>query len=345
MGEQSHSLGTKIQPLVLSLVRGGANTRAVNQFVALCHHMATRYITMKASNPSWYQQIQTEKINDLAWDSIAELFRTDDEGRFTCLIDYYQSLNLERISNGELYSATRRLVFRKVNDSLFRYMRDYDPSLSKIIRNVKLAVKESEQVSLVRRWNTNFLIFGNEVHKSIPMNGWMPPEILNARLLPFLTTKENLHDVITQIHEILTTQDDYAPAYPLIPLCLIIRESHIFKQDPIPNYVKPASNLIKDDVIRIILSSITNLKTGLRERYVETGKIDENIFDNYFDGIRDYYIDSYVFLLEDVPYFAYIKKYLPELTNSLYRHYHRKYVEYLMRLSRSHIQQQLGKVI
>jgi len=345
MGVQSRSLETKIQPLVLSLVKGGADTRIVNQFVALCHRMATRYITMKANNPSWYQQIQTEKINDLAWDSIAELFRTDDDGRFTCLIDYYQSINLEKITEGELYSATRRLVFRKVNDSLFRFMHDYDPSLSKIIRNVKLAVKESREVSLVRRWNTYFLIFGNEGDNSISVTGWMPPEILNARLHPFLTTKENLHEVITQIHDMITTQNDYVHAYPLVPLCLIIRESHIFIQDPLPRSVKPASNLIQDDVSRIIHSSITYLKIGLRQRYVQTGKIDENTFDNYFYGIRDYYIDSYVFFIEDIPYFTYIKKYLPGLTYSLYRNYHRKYVEYLMRLSRSHIQQQLGKVI
>ncbi len=345
MGVQSRSLETKIQPLVLSLVGGDTNTRVVNQFVALCHRMATRYITMKANKASWYQQIQTEKINDLAWDSIAELFRTDDDGRLTCLVDYYQSMNLEKITEGELYSATRRLIFRKVNDSLFRFMHDYDPSLSKIIRNVKLAVKECKDVSLVRRWNTYFLIFEDGVQNGMSVTGWMPPEILNARLLPFLTTKENLHDVITQAHDIITSQDDYVHAYPLIPLCLIIRESHIFLQDPIPHSVKPVSSLLQDDVSHIIHSSITYLKTGLRQRYVQTGKIDENTFDNYFDGIRDYYIDSYVFFIEDIPYFTYIKKYLPGLTYSLYRNYHRKYVEYLMRLSRSHIQQQLGKVL
>ena len=345
MGVQSRSLETKIQPLVLSLVGGRANTRVVNQFVALCHRMATRYISIKASKPSWYKHIQAENINDLAWDSIADLFQTDDDGRFTGLVNYYQSLNFESLTEGELYSATRKLVFSKVNDSLFRFMHEYDPSLSKIIRNVKLAIKECNEVKLVRKWNTHFLIFDNDLREGMSISDWMPPEFLYARLVPSLTTKENLPDVIGQVHKIITSQGEYSNAYPLIPLCLVIRESHIFIQDPVPRSVMFTSNLMHEDVSRVIRSSITYLKMGLRSRYVQTGKIDEQTFENYFDGIRDYYIDNYVFFVEDIPYFTYIKKYLPELTHSLYRSYHRKYVEYLMRISRTHIQQQLGNVI
>jgi len=331
-------------PLVSSIVNGDANTREVNRLVAICHRMATRYITMKSNKASWYQHIQTEKINDLAWDSIAEIFRKDNEGKFICLIDYYRPYDLNALTEGELYSATRRLVFSKVNDNLFRMMRDYDPSLSKIIRNIKLAVKEAPQVQSVRKWNSTILVF-SKYQISKFATGWMPPEILQARLMPKLTAKESLPEIIQKISEIICSQSEYVHTYPLVPLSILIREAHVHIQYPAEMVVKPSTALLQDDVSRVISSSITYLKSGMRSHYVKTGKIDEQTFENYFAGIRDYYIDSYVFYLEGIPYFTYIKRYLPDLTYSIYRTYHRKYVEYLMRVSKSHIHQQLEKVI
>lgn len=344
MRVQSRSLENKIIPLVSSLVGGDANTREINRFVSICHRMATRYITMKTNKPSWHQHIQTENINDLAWDSIAEIFRKDDEGQFTCLIDYYKPYDLNAVTEGELYSATRRLVFSKVNDNLFRLMRDYDPSLSKIIRNIKLAVNDCPNIQSVRKWNTPFLIFSDSPVKRT-VTGWMPPEILQARLTPMLTAKESLPEILQKIREIICSQTEYVHAYPLVPLSMLIREAHVNIQDSAEMTVEPSTALLQDDVSRVISSSITYLKSGMRSHYVKTGKIDEQTFENYFAGIRDYYIDSYVFYLEGIPYFTYIKRYLPELTYSIYRSYHRKYVEYLMRVSKSHIHQQLEKVI
>ncbi len=344
MGSRNSDFDIKIKPLFYMIVSGEARTGEVNRLVFICHRMAIRYITMKIKTPSW-NHIQMESINDLAWDSIAEIFRKDENDRFADLIEYFKSVDFETATEGQLYSATRRLVFSKVNDSLFRFMRDYDPSLSKIIRNVKKAVKENREISLIRKWNTSFLNFYNTQRVAISLNGWMPPEILNIKLLPYLTSNENIPEIISQIQEIITYQDEYVHVYPLVPLCMIIRESHILIQDPFPNSSIMSTNLVQNEVARIISSSINSLKAGMRVRYVQTGKIDEQTFNYYFDGIRDYYLDIYVFYIEGIPYFTYMKKYLPQLTYSSYRSRHRKYVEYLMKLSREHIQQRLMKAI
>ena len=345
MGVQSCSLNTSIKPLALSFVRGDEETKVVNRFVAICHKMATRYITMKANSPSWYQHIQTESINDLAWDSIADIFQKDESGRFTCLVDYYQSLDLEHMTEGELYSATRRLVFSKVNDSLFRLMREYDPSLSKIIRNVKRAVKDNPNIFLIRKWGDPYLVFDTNAPADFSLSGWIAPEMLLSRLSPSLTAKENLPDILRFVRRIIISQNEYVHAYPLVALCMIIREAHACIQDTAPCTVLPSYAFMKQDVSEIIRSSINAIKTGMRSYYVKSGKIDDQTFEHYFDGIRDYCIDNYVFYVEGIPYFTYIRRYLPELTYSLYRTYHRKYVEYLMRLSKGHIHRQLKKII
>lgn len=345
MGSRNSEHDFEIRPLVSLIVKGEAGMREVNQFVSLCHRMAMRYITMKIKSPSWYHHIQMDNINDLAWDSIAEIFRKDEKDRFISLIEYFKSVDIDTVSEGQLYSATRRLVFGKVNDSLFRFMRDYDPSLSKIIRNVKKAVKDNRKITLIRKWNTNFLNFSNTNRIILSLNGWMPPEILHLKLLPGLTSKENIPELLSRIQQIIALQDDYVHAYPLVPLCMIIRESHVLIQDSSPNSSALSTNLIQNDISRIISSSINSLKAGMHVHYVQTGKIDEQTFNYYFDGIRDYYLDSYVFYIEGMPYFTYMKKYLPKLTYSSYRSEHRKYVEYLMKLSRDHIRERLLKAI
>ncbi len=177
----------------------------------------------------------------------------------SCLIDYYKPYDLNAVTEGELYSATRRLVFSKVNDNLFRLMRDYDPSLSKIIRNIKLAVNDCPNIQSVRKWNTPFLIFSDSPVKRT-VTGWMPPEILQARLMPMLTAKESLPEILQKIREIICSQTEYVHAYPLVPLSMLIREAHVNIQDPAEMAVKPSTALLQDDVSRVISSSITYLK-------------------------------------------------------------------------------------
>ncbi|MEX0721402.1 MAG: hypothetical protein WD059_12090 [Balneolaceae bacterium] len=80
-------------------------------------------------------QYHYKDIDDLALDCIADLFGREGD----CLTEiesYFPKEQLSELKESEVAIKLRRLVFSKVNEGLFRNYRSFDPSLSKIIRNI-----------------------------------------------------------------------------------------------------------------------------------------------------------------------------------------------------------------
>ena len=97
----------------------------------------------------------------LALDCIADTFQRDENGHFTTLITYFESLNWRQLSDADLTIALRRLIFSKVNEGLFRSYRAEDPNLARIIRNIKEAVKRNDSFSLHREREVQWIVVGS----------------------------------------------------------------------------------------------------------------------------------------------------------------------------------------
>jgi hypothetical protein len=68
----------------------------------------------------------------MALDFIAELFRIEDEKNLVVLHDYFISMDLKNMSDRELTSELRKLVFTKVDDNIYRFYGKKDSSLKKL---------------------------------------------------------------------------------------------------------------------------------------------------------------------------------------------------------------------
>jgi hypothetical protein len=88
--------------------------------------------------------IRNERLEDLAWDFIADLFEKDDENMLSTFCQYFNEESLVQMDETDVQSELRKLVFTKVDDNIFRAVGEKDPSLRKIIRNLKLAIRDRE---------------------------------------------------------------------------------------------------------------------------------------------------------------------------------------------------------
>jgi len=73
----------------------------VKSVIDLCHTFALAYLRMKASSGKLYL-FHGEKLEDLAWDFIADLFEKDDDGRFRVFCDYFDETTLSEMDENEL---------------------------------------------------------------------------------------------------------------------------------------------------------------------------------------------------------------------------------------------------
>lgn len=190
-----------------------------------CHSIALAYLRMKANRKRIYQ-FHGEKLEDLAWDFIADLFQRDQHGNFSIIDDYFS--RLQSCDEEEFQMHLTKLVFTKVDDALFRVVGEQDPSLRKIIRNLKLAVKQSkleEEISCEHGWlilsGSNSTLSFNDSTDTVPydlMFIWLSNRVDYNMKIP-----EILHQVVSLLDE----QTEYKKSYSLTGLALLIRDMFV----------------------------------------------------------------------------------------------------------------------
>jgi hypothetical protein len=248
----------------------------------------------------------------------------------------------ENKSEEDLMGATRRLVFSHVSQALCRIYQENDPSLGKLIRNLKLAAKTSACFSLVQCEGQAWICLATKKAAAavLPM---MPPEFLEAHLTASLRGEADAKQVLSLLMEIFNAQNLYRKSYPLSGLALIIRSA--FTQ---LNRVVEKNNghdeLMPDEIEDMIHANVEAVKSSMRPAYVEKRKVDGRTYEAYFGAIRDMLAAEYV--QNDGcnrSYYDYLHQHLQPLTREEYQHRFRCHFEYLAKLTRQELLRQLKK--
>ena len=129
-----------VRELLCSILRNEAPSRAFTHFINLCTSIALTHLERKAATGQINRGMIQLSLKDLALDCVADLFRLDEQGIPVQMRMYFECVNLEEASEEETLILLRRLIFSKVKQGLFRTYNEMDPSLGKIIRNIKLGV-------------------------------------------------------------------------------------------------------------------------------------------------------------------------------------------------------------
>jgi hypothetical protein len=320
---------------ILAVVSEAPGEIDVRTMARLCQRIAMVYLSGKISSGNLDPARFGLNLNDLATDSIADLFRRDDQGQFPAFKRYFSRLCGRLVTDAEYLSALRRLLFSHVNQHLFRLHREFDPSLGKIIRNIKLAAKHLRHFHLDEVLGEPWIVDKEDFRDDRECT-LMPPEILERQLAPALSGNGTMIHALEEFRTILLDSPSYRKAYPLVGLGIILRRvmSQLAEADKVTD-TRLDPGLGVDEIRAAVAASVKRVEQRMRETYLSSEKVSPKDYTGYFAAIRNLFNERYAGENGiDLSYFDYLNQTIGPMPREEYRTCHRVRFEYLAKLTR-----------
>jgi hypothetical protein len=274
-------------------------------------------------------------VDQLAFDSIAELFARHDDGRFYELERYFIRVGpLARLSDDQLIAFLRRLIFSAVNNHRYHTFREFEPGLGRISRNIRLALKADASLMLMKRHDMQRVTLrgGSGERGSLPN---LPPEFLRADFFAGGFHKSTLRGMLDAIADILTEQTAYADSLPLVQVTELVHTAYAAQRPT--EYDPPEDPSVSDEELRLLIDRVVkSLRADTLPGYVRKGKILPNEVPPYCAAITE--ILELTFMSDDgdeLTYFSTFRQHMPGLDGTTYRERHRAILEYLARTAKA----------
>lgn len=315
-----------LREYLFSILCGSYTSRQLNSLINLCLAIASELLQRKPAGRKISSSLGLTG-KDLAFDCIAELFQRNEVGAFVQLEAYFAGFDFQTMSNEELLIALRRLVYSRVNQSLFRMYHDVDPVFSRILRNVKLAAKTMAQFDEVGRFGETFL--RPALCDSLEHLPEIDPEDVKHHLISVCTGNENIPQMLGKLANFLRHQESHSRLISLINTAALLRSVYKTKNEPLLPPTSVESTAFADELTTTIRSACQKVRAEHCHKYIETKKVPEEVFDNYFRVIEQILLGQLSGNGEDVHYYDLLKTTIPLLTRAEYRTKHRAKLEYL----------------
>ncbi|MFA6455741.1 MAG: hypothetical protein WCW40_02875, partial [Bacteroidota bacterium] len=143
---------------ITAILSGTVTREQVNDIISLSHAFALILLRKKLTAGKLNLSLIHLDLHDLAYDCIADLFRMDDDHTLIQLSSYFGSLPLHQLSDVQMVDHLRRIVFSKVNQGIFRIYFEHDPSLGKILRNIRITVQTLHTFIETDRFGESLLV-------------------------------------------------------------------------------------------------------------------------------------------------------------------------------------------
>lgn len=317
--------------------------RAGKRIADFCHEMALAYLEYKYNAENEILSKVGISKDELAWDCIAELFERDDNNQFVKFREYFCERDVDSMRSHQIEMQLRRLVFTKVNDGIFRNYGSIDPSLRKIIRNIKLAIKAIDGLQLDKVGNEKVVqLASTDQETQLPT---VPPEFLEIRISERVDSSMQIPEIMEIVKTILDRQQIYQSSVSISQLAVSIRRVFARKLDiEDRKTTEPETNFLDDTVEQLISQCVEVQKSDFKSSYLEKDKLTKDTFNLYFKIVKTILLDEFV---RDDPdadsYFEHAKKEMPDLSKQHYRQAHRQYVEYFVKNTRETLIEKLKK--
>ncbi|MDI6803591.1 MAG: hypothetical protein QME58_07065 [Bacteroidota bacterium] len=114
----------------------------------------------------------------------------------------------------EILSHLRRLVFSKVNHGIYRQYSEIDPSLSKILRNIKIAINTLKNFTEVERFGESCI--APCACDTLEDNPAFDRDELRGFFMCEVNGREHIPDLLAKFSLILREQTDRCRIIPLV---------------------------------------------------------------------------------------------------------------------------------
>lgn len=324
--------------LVRRVLREEADHGEVRRLIHIAWKIALVYLRQKRSSGQLDTSHFSVGLEDLALDCIGPLFERDEHGRFVELNRYFSSLRDEVRSDREIARRFRQLISSRLEQELFDLHGAADPSLSRFIRNIKRAARNSDAHHLERRHGDLWVIWeepeGPDEEHARPV---ITSEILEMRLLPHLEPNITGPEILDAAGSILAHHEDYQPELPVTLLAWAVRSglARLHEEEDTPKLI-PVGYPSRERLSELIEDTLETIRTEKRSTYVESGKIGPSTYESYLAAVERILRSLYLEEGSDVTYFEALGDIIP-VSREEYRDEHRSRLEYLVDVSRQHL--------
>ncbi|RMF63673.1 MAG: hypothetical protein D6743_10395, partial [Calditrichaeota bacterium] len=351
--------------LIPRICKGDYTQTELIGFVNLVQKISLSYLKYQeiiGKHIRWERRERSNELEDMAIDCVAGLFMRNEQNEFVQLKRYFEPhLAKDPPPDAvELLILLRRLVIKKTKQELSRIFKERDPEGAKIIRNIRVAVKNAEDLGTFREMGKEYIYFRKAVLAGAACGGdsdgdfavkdeeldhaylrkdkpVMPEKQLRLQYLDDYNPKDHVSTSIRKMLRVVAEDERYQNCLPTDIIARLIRHSNlevvrsrllaqIDESSPF-DYVKLQEiNEAKDKVLR-------KVKVKIEKQYVASGKISPEKGEIYYRTLAD--------VLEDIThskkiesYYRHLRKYMPHLSQRQYRREERTIFEYLGKLTK-----------
>ena len=290
----------EIKYLLHSLLHDRYSYKEVVRLVHISSAIAQAYF--KNYYPSFLQICTLNGMNeeDLAEDSVLQIFARNDHGEFFVLKNFTASLNstLEEVGEEELFIAWQAFVHTVALRQLIKSYSNIDSTGAKLYRNIMDSIRKMDEL-IVTRELSGLVIkpSNNSSHDHLPK---IPFRELEQRFKAVVTKPYTTPGLLSSVMYLLQEQDIYRHSLPMFEVVKLFKKHYSQLSDT--GNKKQASidlsalsefdhQIMKTDVLKTI-------KEKILTTYVISGKIDfeeanllfqtvSEIVNGWFDGTKD----------------------------------------------------------
>ncbi|KAA3619679.1 MAG: hypothetical protein DWQ05_02850 [Calditrichaeota bacterium] len=346
------------------------------QFVNLVQKISLSYLKYQeviGKHIRWERRERNSELEDMAIDCVAGLFMRNDENEFVQLKRYFEPHLMETPApnDEELLILLRRLAIKKTKQELSRIFKERDPEGAKIIRNIRVAVKNSDDFGTFREMGREYIYFQPEVLEPIseyncttvyanspdetPDNEYLrkdqptiPEKTLRDLYLEDYTPKDHVSTSIRKMLRVTAEEEKFQNCLPTDAIARLIRytnfevvRSKLVAQIEVDS---PLDYVRMKEIEEAKRNVLVKIKSKIQVQYVRSFKISEEKGEIYYRTLADV-LDDITHNKKIESYYRHLRKYVPELTQKQYRSDERTIFEYLGKLTKKWFREYLKDLL
>lgn len=383
---ETHQMDSKkLSYLIPRIVRGGYSQGELVEFINLVQKISLSYLKYQeviGKHIRWERRRKSGELDDLAIDCVAGLFMRNENNEFVQLRRYFGPYldTQENPNDVELLIMLRRLVIKKTKQELSRIFKERDPEGAKIIRNIRVAVKNANDLGTFREMGREYIFlkkargsrqavsatsiavaeaqvepvatvanFTKEdlqyLRKAKPS---IPEKALKNQYLDLYTPKDHVSTTIRKMLSVVTVDERYQNFLPTDVVARLIRHTNleIVRNRLIAQIddMSPLDYVRLKEIEQAKQKVLQRVRVKIQNQYVASAKITEEKGEIYYRTLAD--------VLEDIThskkiesYFRHLRKYMSDLTQRRYRQEERTIFEYLGKLTKKWFREYLKELL
>jgi hypothetical protein len=156
----------RLSYLVPRIVQGEYSQGELCEFINLVQKISLSYLKYQeviGKHIRWERRGKSGELEDMAIDCVAGLFMRNENNEFVQLRRYFGPYldSTSALNDVELLIMLRRLVIKKTKQELSRIFKERDPEGAKIIRNIRVAVKNAKDLGIFREMGREYIFLRN----------------------------------------------------------------------------------------------------------------------------------------------------------------------------------------